>query len=151
LVVLLTLLGAVLESRKAKTSFPFTVDTQCYKKRPVDQDGWTTGLLELPLAPEIKQITINLKPGQPILDGRPLNIEVSVRDDASMILLSETLALKSTGPRNFSVEIPQINHSAGSNTTLSLKLERCFIPRNLGINEDGRRLGIQIDSITTSR
>ena len=28
-----------------------------------------------------------------------------------------------------------------------LRLERCFIPRNLNINADGRRLGIQIESI----
>jgi O-antigen ligase len=150
LVSLFALVGAWLESNKAKTSFPFTFDTQCYKPRPIDQDGWTSGLLEMPLAPEVKQITINLKPGQPILDHRPLNIEVSVRDSASMLIFSETLLLSATSPRSYSVEIPQNDKSETKNKALSIKLARCFIPRNLGINEDGRRLGIQLESITTS-
>jgi hypothetical protein len=150
LVCLLTLIGATLEIVRAKTSFPFTFDTQCYKKRPVDQDGWTSGLLEMPLAPEVKQITINLKPGQPILDHRPLNIDVSVRDSASMLIFSETLLLSATSPRSYSVEIPENDQSETKNKIFSIKLARCFIPRNLGMNEDGRRLGIQLESITTS-
>eukprot|EP01037_Dinobryon_pediforme_P002289 gene2289-2327_t len=49
--VLAVVIGIMTYSAQAQ--FPFTVDTQCYKNRPVDPDGWTAGLFELPLTDDV--------------------------------------------------------------------------------------------------
>ena len=145
--------GATKEFYSAKTSFPFTVDTQCFKSRPLDQDGWTAGLLDVPIASGIKQVTFKLQPGQLVIDHRPLAVEIKVVDAQARVVVSKTVSLTQQGERSFSINIPNDDtdsvNGTLANKKISLQLERCFIPRNLGINEDSRRLGLQIESITT--
>ena len=131
----------------AQAQFPFTVDTQCYKNRPVDPDGWTAGLFELPLTDDVTSVTIHLKPNQLILDQRPLAMQFSLRDLNSTLLSSQSFSLTQAGPRSFTMEVPADSLLKRSQKILSVTLERCFIPRNLGINEDSRRLGVQIEGI----
>lgn len=143
--VLAVVIGLMTYSAQAQ--FPFTVDTQCYKNRPVDPDGWTAGLFELPLTDDVTSVTIHLKPNQLILDQRPLAMQFSLRDLNSTLLSSQSFSLTQAGPRSFTMEVPADSLLKRSQKILSVTLERCFIPRNLGINEDSRRLGVQIEGI----
>jgi len=148
-----TLGGSIRELYKASASFPFTVDTQCFKKRPLDRDGWTAGVLDIPIDEKTKRVTFNLRRDQILLEGGPFDIEISVRNVQEKIVLSKLVSLMPSGLRSFSVDIPddvaEVAHEANLGKKITLRLPRCFIPRNLGINDDSRRLGIQIDSITT--
>ena len=135
-------------SYRAQARFPFTVDTQCYKTRAVDADGWTSGLFEFRATPDTASITVNLKPNQLILDPRSLNIEVVVREGDSAPRSAQTIRLTPSGPRTFTINLDNETSLASTEKLVSFKLERCFIPRNLGINEDSRRLGLQIEDVS---
>jgi len=147
IILVLLILGAAAEVRRAATSFPFTVDTQCYRPRPIDRDGWTTGLVNLPVPTGSTQLSINLKPNQLILDGRALVVEMSVLDHEGTKLTEKTEHLTSAGPRLLEIAIPTPDDPEKEAKTVSVRLARCFIPRNLLINEDSRRLGLQVDSV----
>ena len=144
---LLLIIAAIAEVTRATTSFPFTVDTQCYKPRPIDRDGWTTGLVKLPIPPDAKQLNIALKPHQLLLDQHPVKVEISVFDAQSNLLTTQLEQLTNTSPKQLEIVIPASENSDHEAKTVVLRLSRCFIPRNLLINEDSRRLGLQIDSV----
>ena len=65
-------------------------------------------------------------------------------------LSGELFCFFETGPRNVLVAFPEGMVADDGDYQLVLRLQRCFIPRNMGINADGRRLGIQIESSTAN-
>ena len=145
--LLLVVAVALLSTREVYRSFskfPFTLDTQCYKSKPLDADGWMTGLYEIPMPPDTRQMTFEVKVLPPDIARHPLKVSLSIVRGEREILATRDVTLTLEGPFTLSVGLPGDQRVEGETTRAVIRLDKCFIPRNMGINADGRRLGIQL-------
>ena len=136
----------VKEGLQARSSFPFDKDLQCFKTRPPAKDGWTSGhyLTDIPVG--ATGFTIQLATTQPDAEQRPVSGSLQILFDHRK-LIEKDFVLNKTGPQQLSFELPAGTVATPDDYQVELTLSRCFIPRNFGMNEDSRRLGIRIDAI----
>ena len=138
---------ALLSAREVVRSFskfPFTFDTQCYKSKPLDADGWMTGLYEIAMPAGTRQVTFEIKGLPPDIAQRPQKVKLSIVQGEREILVTREVLLTQEGPFSLPIRLPGEQRVEGEMTRAVIRLGKCFIPRNMGINADGRRLGIQI-------
>lgn len=145
LVSVLALLGAR-EVHRSFSKFPFTYDTQCYKSRPLDADGWMAGLYEIPMPEGSRQVTFDVKGLPPDIARHPQKIILNVVRGEGEILATREVTLTSEGPFSLTIRLPGEQRVEGDMTRAVIRLEKCFIPRNMGINADGRRLGMMLQA-----
>ena len=60
------------------------------------------------------------------------------------ILATREVMLTTDGPFSLPIRLPGDQRVEGEMTRAVISLGKCFIPRNMGINADGRRLGVQL-------
>ncbi len=140
----------VLAAREIYMSFrsvPFLKDVQCFKERPLDADGWTSGVYNVAIPQGAKGITLNIKGTQPYVTQRPLAADLNILHGESNVIKSSKILFNRDGVYQASIDFDEGAVAEDGQYRAELRLERCFIPRNLNINADGRRLGIQIESI----
>lgn len=125
-------------------SLPFTEDVQCFKARPLDRDGWSSGLYKVSIPEGARGMTLELKGIQPGLATRPLSAVLSIKHGENSVIQTNNILFAEDGPRKLRIDFPQNAVADDGEYRVELRLQRCFIPRNMGINADGRRLGIQI-------
>lgn len=143
---LLTSLG-VKEIYQSFTRFPFTVDTQCFKPRDLTSDGWTGGIFELPMPAGAHSITLNVAGDLPDIVRHPLAANLSIIRGIDETLVSTSFTFKSSAPSALTVTLANAPVSDRSDYRAVLKLQRCFVPRNLSNTPDNRRLGVRITSV----
>jgi hypothetical protein len=122
--------------------FPFTYGSFCFINSPVTSDGWVSGYSELSISPSPENVRcVNI----PRLYGGIEMETYCLGDNDLLNLKREPLNLPYMHKEL--VEISQIQCKETFNCNairLKIKTSSCFTPRNLGINLDGRRLGILI-------
>jgi hypothetical protein len=128
------------------TKFPFTVDTQCMKARPLTSDGWTSGQYVQALTNNARSVTFNIAGDLPNIERRPLAGDIKIMNDKKLVVLENAFVLDSVAPRSISVAIPQVSSDLGSSYKVVLSVDRCFVPRNFGVADD-RRLGVRLESV----
>ena len=141
----------VLAAREIYLSYrsePFIEDVQCFKAQPLDPDGWTSGLYKIALPAGARGMTLSIKGTQPDVLKRPLYASISIVHGESSLIEQSTTVFPSSGPGQLSINFPNGGVADDGEYRVQLRLSRCFIPRNMHINADGRRLGIQIESST---
>ena len=128
-----------------KTS-PFNFDLQCHEARRVEHDGWTSGrqLFEVPVG--ARGMILNIVNGHPDSAKRPLEGSLTLWYNRA-ILLQKDFELTSTGPQRLEIYLPNETIATPDDYQIELQLQRCFVPRNFGINTDGRRLGVNVKSV----
>ena len=131
-------------------SVPFVEDVQCFKARPLDRDGWTSGIYKVAIPLGASAMSLHIKGTQPDVSSRPLAATLNIVHRDNRIIQTSPVQFTETGPRNVLVAFPEGMVADDGDYQLVLRLQRCFIPRNMGINADGRRLGIQIGSTTAN-
>jgi hypothetical protein len=129
-------------------SVPFLKDVQCFKERTLGADGWTSGVFNIAIPQGAKGVTLNIKGTQPYVSKRPLAADLNILHGESGLIQSSQILFNRDGFYQVSVNFDEGAVANDTEYRAELRLERCFIPRNLNINADGRRLGIQIESIT---
>lgn len=129
--------------------FPFTADTQCFKPRALDQDGWTSGLHEVVMPLGSHGITLNLARTQPDVAKRPLSALLSITHPNKGMLAQTDLTFTKDAPIRIELNLPEGVTTSDTQYRAVLRLQRCFIPKNMGINADDRRLGVRIESTST--
>lgn len=142
---------AVREIYSSFRSVPFLNDVQCFKERPLDADGWTSGVYNVAIPQGAKGITLNIKGTQPYVTQRPLAAHLTILHDESNVIKSSRILFNRDGVYQSSINFDEGAVADDWQYRVELRLERCFIPRNLKINTDGRRLGIQIESIKINK
>ena len=147
LISVLALLSAR-EVYRSFSKFPFMLDTQCYKSKPLDADGWMTGLYEIPMPPGTRQTTFEVRVLPPGIARSPLKVTLHIVRGEREILATREVLLTADGPFSLSIHLPGEQRVEGEMTRAVIRLGKCFIPRNMGINADGRRLGIQLRAVT---
>ena len=151
LIAVFSILLVISAFREIYTSFrsvPFLKDVQCFKERPLDADGWTSGVFKIAIPQGAKGVTIKIKGTQPYVSKRPLAASLNILDAESNLAQSSRIVFDRDGPYQVSINFDEDTIANEEKHLAELRLDRCFIPRNFNINSDGRRLGIQIESIT---
>lgn len=122
---------------------PFSYGERCFEQRQVDQDGWTSGLLQQSIPVSAARIEFGLSADRPDLQRRPLTVELSVSKEGGATLWSQTLDLSEPleGTRQFAIELPESSNDA---RFLVIKASHCLVPLNLGLTYDPRRLGVRV-------
>ena len=128
-----------------KTS-PFNFDLQCHQARRAEVGGWTSGrqVFEVPVG--ARGMILNLVNGHPDSAKRPLEGSLTLWYNRE-ILLKQDFKLTSTGLQRLEIYLPHDEIATPDDYQIELRLQRCFVPRNFGINSDGRRLGINVKSV----
>jgi O-antigen ligase len=144
--LIVTLLFIAKETYQSFKSFPFNVDMQCQEARRTDRDGWTSGRHVLDVPVGALGMILNLATTQPDVVTRPLPASLAIWFDRGL-LLKRDFVLNQTAPQTLTIDLPEGRVATPDDYQIELNLQRCFIPKNFGINSDGRRLGVRIDSI----
>lgn len=134
------------EGLQSKGSFPFNQDIQCFKERSLYRDGWTAGRYNIDMPVGATGMTIKLATTQPDALQRPLTATINVFFDQQPLMQRE-FVLSKTGPQELSLDLPAGIAATPDDYRIEFNVSRCFVPRNFGMNEDSRRLGVRIDSI----
>lgn len=150
--VVFLLFCITMEIYQSNSKPPFLKDVQCSKVRPIENDGWTGGTFELPLSSEDRGIRIRFNNANPKSEKKPIQSLLSILDASKAVLVSKEYLISSSGDHEIEVILPEnlIIQSDGI-LTARLELDRCFIPKNIGMNSDKRRLGVNIHEIKVSR
>ena len=135
---------------EVKTSFRqahFTTDVQCQVWRAQTADGWTAGLYQEPLPLGAHGFSFVVDALPPDIGAQPLRIEAQISHATRGLLATQEITISEPGKPRIAVTLPGGALVDDDDYRAVLRLQRCFIPRNLGINGDGRRLGVRIKSI----
>ena len=126
---------------------PFLSDIQCMKERPASQDSWTSGYYRILDVPAGSQgLKLNLTTTQPDVFKRPLPATLGIFFNERLLFKKE-FVLNKTGPQSLELDFPDGQSATPDDYHIELVVNRCFVPRNYGMNGDGRRLGLQIHSM----
>jgi O-antigen ligase len=145
-IVAISLALIVKEGLQSRGGFPFDKDLQCFKTRPLAIDGWTSGRYMTDIPVGAAGFTIQLATTQPDAEQRPISGSLQILFDRRK-LIDKDFVLNKTGPQQLSFDLPAGTIATPDDYQVELTLSRCFIPRNFGMNEDSRRLGVRIEAI----
>jgi O-antigen ligase len=139
-------LAALIEVAFSFGRFPFTYGQRCREVHPLAKDGWTQGVLRVPVPPAAALAELTVLADRPDLERRSLDLELSVLSEggASLAAVRHTFKQRETDPRSFQLSMPE---SAGGKRLLELKPSHCYVPLNLGITYDPRRLGVRVTEL----
>jgi hypothetical protein len=131
---------------------PFKAGVDCFvKELPLYKDGWSSGAWEERLPKGAAAIEFTLIPNHPQLERRPLSARLEILSweagKGKVPVNTVTHQWRVNEPAILKLELPSQYWSSPNVITTRLQLSSCYTPRNLGINTDGRRLGIQIQEI----
>ena len=141
------LLAAAYEVKRSFHRLPFTSDVQCQVFRPQTPDGWTAGLYQEPMALGARGVTFVVGAALPDAGMRPLTAEVQIVHESRGVLAKQEFLITQPGAQRLGITLPGSVQVDDDGYRAVVKLQRCFIPKNLGINGDGRRLGLLIKSV----
>lgn len=136
------------EVYNAYRSEPFLKDVQCFRARPLYRDGWTSGIYKVSIPEGAKGVTLDISGTQPYVKKRPLDATLSIIHRDSSVIEQSHYRFDQDGPHRIAINFANDAVADDGEYRAELRLQRCFIPRNLKINEDGRRLGVQIETST---
>ena len=153
---LVILLGtAVFEIYQSFYRFPYQTGLNCMVARPLTNDGWTSGIFEVPVPAGSHGINIEVKKMvRTNIAQRPLRARIDIvyfNKDWSYdhnSLVSTEVEWKDGEAKMIELLIPDNRLLENNKGKVVLRLSNCFSPRDLGINLDGRRLGIQIEKVS---
>jgi hypothetical protein len=130
---------------------PFEFGRLCFVEQPLTSEGWTRGELTVTLPANTRGLKIQLISTQPDVALRPLLGHLSINDVAGVVLAGQTAEWTSDGRSSLEVAIDSDYFSTEQKKlgplSAKLRISRCFIPRNLGLNSDKRLLGVRIEHI----
>ncbi len=141
------LLAAAIETYFSFKSFPFLNDVQCSKLRPLEPDGWTSGKFEALIPAGSSSVKLTVQSMHPDASNNPVLIHLRVIHKDGASVANSEYSIASSTPQAIDFSFPSINHLGSQQHLLALEVSRCFIPRNLGMNGDGRRLGVRLSSV----
>jgi len=123
----------------------FDIGVNCFQPRPLTEDGWTSGVYEVLVSDHARGVKfIANRPSEKRHEKHQLKMRIDLQDSKSQTISSAIFPLENGAPTKIQFLLPMedTNHLKGE--ILRIRIDDCFTPRNIGFNEDSRRLGIQI-------
>ena len=144
--LLMLALAAFVEVALSLNKLPFTYGQRCFAIQPLSKDGWTQGVLRIPVPPEAASAELAVVADRPDLARRPLDVEISVLSESGSLLWSQEYAFteRDSEPRELQLRIPELFNGK---RFLELRPSHCFVPLNLGITYDPRHLGVRVPEL----
>jgi hypothetical protein len=144
--VVLTL-AAITEVALSFDRFPFIYGQRCREVHALGKDGWTQGTLRVHVPPSAVGADLDVFADRPDLDQRPLDLDISVLSGSGTLLAQQRFALtaRDSSPISLPLALPD---SSDGKRFLEVKPSHCYVPLNLGITYDPRRLGVHVKSLT---
>ncbi len=126
--------------------FPFTYGQRCLEFHPLAKDGWTQGSVRVLVPPSAARVELVVLADRPDLDRRALQLDLSVLSGggASLATARYTFTQRDSDSQSFQLPIPE---SPDGKRFLELKPSHCYVPLNLGITYDPRRLGVHVKEL----
>jgi O-antigen ligase len=139
-------LAAFIEAALSLGRFPFIYGQRCLEVRPLAKDAWTQGVLRVPVPTEAASAELTVLAERPDLDRRPLDLDLSILSGGGASLATErsTFTRRDPDPRSFQLPMPE---SPDGKRFLELKPSHCYVPLNLGVTYDPRRLGVRVTEL----
>ena len=128
-------------------SRPFNVDLQCHEPRHVKDDGWTSGrqVFEVPVG--ARGMVLDIVNAHPDSAKRPLAGSLTLWYNRAVVL-KQDFSFAATGPQRLEIYLPNEMIATPDDYQIELQLQRCFVPRDFGMNSDARRLGVNVKSVS---
>ena len=144
--LLILALAAFVEVALSLNKYPFTYGQRCFEVQPLTEDGWTQGVLRVPVPSEAASAELAVVADRPDLPRRPLDVEISVLSESGSLLRTQKHAFteRDPGPRKLQLPIPEL---LSGKRFLELRPSHCFVPLNLGITYDPRHLGVRVSEL----
>ena len=129
---------------------PFKAGADCFVRDVrTYPDGWTSGAWEELLPKGAKGLELSIQSNRPNLDKKPLagrfEMLVWLPGRGKVAVSSQHFQWTTNTPMTLRVDLPPEYYDSSYVISARLELSNCFTPRNLGINTDGRRLGVKIE------
>jgi hypothetical protein len=146
---ILLALGAAWEIYSSFGHQPFKAGADCFvKELPLYKDGWTSGAWGERFPKGAKEVELTMIPHRQQLDKRPLSVRVDILSweagRGNVPISTVNHEWKMDEASTLRLELPKAYYDSLNLITVNLVLSSCYTPRNLGINTDGRRLGVEI-------
>jgi O-antigen ligase len=125
---------------------PFERGSMCIRPVPIRGDGWTTGLVTIPLAAAQNGVRISADVSGIPESYSPQSINAVLEDDTGAALLSQNFSVMN-GRVEIEIAIPSTYKNLAKSSHVRLIVDRCYTPSNLSVSEDNTRLGIHINKI----
>lgn len=152
LAILVLLVGAAIETASSFGRLPFINGADCYlKEAPIYPDAWTSGAWEEVLPKNKKSVELVTQSNRPRFNGELLtgNLEILawIPGRGKVPISSQEYQWPTDEPLHMQIDLPMEYYHSTHIISTRLQLSSCYTPRNLGINTDGRRLGVQIKEV----
>jgi O-antigen ligase len=143
------LFGIVFEVYFSFGRLPFKAGADCFAKElPLYQDGWTSGAWGERLPLGAKEVELTLSPQRSHLEKQPLLVRADLfsweAGKGNVPISTASYQWTSNDLATLKLVLPTSYYHSPNLITVNLAVSSCYTPRNLGINTDGRRLGLQI-------
>jgi len=130
---------------------PFEFGARCYQDKPLTPDGWSTGLFAIEMPSGTQGVKISLMSTQPDAGLRPLGGTLEVINSSGQRVAHSEIVWTTADSNAIQVKIDSeyLSQTVATDFPLKvqLKVARCFVPRNLGLNLDKRLLGVRINHV----
>lgn len=152
LAVFVLLVGMCLEAISSFGRLPFNAGADCYiKDVRAYPDGWTSGAWEELLPKGAKGLELVVLPNRSNIQkqafsGR-LEMLVWVPSRGKVSVNAQDYQWTTNSPMTIRLDMPTEYENSPYVKSVRLQLNSCYTPRNLGINTDSRRLGVQIEEL----
>ena len=152
LAVCVLLVGISVEGIFSYGKLPFKAGADCFVKEiHVYPDAWTSGAWEERLPKGSHRLELVTKSNRPGIDkesliGR-LEMLAWIPGHGKVPVSSQDYQWTSNAPLILRIELPAEYYNSPYIISARLQLSGCYTPRNLGVNTDGRRLGVQIEQL----
>ena len=150
--VFVLLVGMLMESFFSFGKVPFKAGADCFVKDVRSYpDGWTSGAWEELLPKGAKSLELVVLPNRSniqkqAISGR-LEMLVWVPGRGKVSVNAHDYQWTTNSPMSIRLDMPAEYDNSPYVKSVRLQLNSCYTPRNLGINTDGRRLGMQIEDV----
>ena len=150
--VFVLLIGMAIEAISSFGTIPFKAGADCFVKdvHPYP-DGWTSGAWEELLPKGAKSLEVVIQASRPKLDkesvsGR-LEMLVWIQGRGKVPVNARDYEWTTNKQMTLHLDMPAEYDNSPHVKSVRLQLNSCYTPRNLGVNTDGRRLGVQIKNM----
>ena len=151
LVAIVLIAGICFEVFLSFGRIPFQAGADCYVKEVrAYPDGWTSGAWEEPLPKGVQGLEQDLRSKRPQLDKDPfasqLEILVWIPGRGKVPVSKANYQWTNNKLTTLSIDVPSEYYNTSYVVSARLQSSNCYTPRDLGINTDARRLGVQIEA-----
>lgn len=139
-------LAALLDAALSFGRYPFAYGQRCFQVQPLAKDGWTLGVARLPVSAAAVIAEVSLSADRPDLLRRPLDLDASILSSGGALLATQRFRFErpDEAVRKIELVLPE---GGDGERYLELKPSHCYVPLNLGITYDPRRLGVQVKEL----